>query len=650
MSTTITYPPSSRSNPSAGVAAGPDGPNPPPDDSRAQEAARAVIAEWRQRNAGLTPAETSPLNLSLNLQVGRLRSLPAEIFELDNLRDLHAPNHAFAELPPDIARLQNLERLDVAFSSLTHLPPELCGLRNLQELRVDHSQLREIPPRIDELRQLRVCNFSNNQIQELPESFGRLANLESAHLANNRLQTLPDTFAHLQNLRELELYGNQLTRVPAAIGNFARLQVLFLSMNPLEDLPAEVVALARRCNVTTTLCRFPPETARALAEAQGLRNPEPRAAQPRAALAERAADLLRRGPGLDLRPEQRRADQMGAQGGPLIGGPAIAIALFAGRVRIVAQAERSAVPVNARRMPLPTPAQPYLVPAQERAELSRHAGQQLPFADSFFEWLDRLPETRDYRNDQAALEPKLRSLIDEMRGDVELRRTCFDIAFQTRTNCGDRVALGVNLMHEALTLARARREGASEETLIQRGLDAFVIELINRFARRKIAELDVAARARGGQWNEDVETILFFQTELATRLRASGIGVPLANEGMLYARCAGVTPQDLDEAAIQIRDTYCTGREAAVHLAAMPAVKEFIDREYEADMGTVLTSSFAAMEEIEGRLEREEITSGEYDRLCREQSARLESDKQDRRVQIAQVMLRNYRVANDTPR
>lgn len=66
--------------------------------------------------------------LQLFLQKNRLRSLPAELWNLENLTVLSLRNNKLTYIPPSIARLRHLRELNLACNRLRYLPWELLTL------------------------------------------------------------------------------------------------------------------------------------------------------------------------------------------------------------------------------------------------------------------------------------------------------------------------------------------------------------------------------------------------------------------------------------------------------------------------------------------------------------------------------------------
>ncbi len=94
--------------------------------------------------------------------------------------------------------------LDLSRSKLKILPKEIGQLQNLQILNSENNQLTTLPKEIGKLQNLQELHLQNNQLTTLPEEIGQLQNLKVLHLNNNQLTTLPEEIGKLQNLQELE--------------------------------------------------------------------------------------------------------------------------------------------------------------------------------------------------------------------------------------------------------------------------------------------------------------------------------------------------------------------------------------------------------------------------------------------------------------
>ncbi len=157
---------------------------------------------YRNLKAALTTPD-KVYRLHLNHQ--RLDSLPLEIFQLTNLRELNLSRNKLENLPPEIGQLQYLEHLDLSNNKLSRLPDE-----------------------IGQLNRLIYLGLNRNVITALPSTIGNMEKLEVLELWDNELEDVPDEISELKNLRVLELRGilfseEQQARIDGLVVRSARI-------------------------------------------------------------------------------------------------------------------------------------------------------------------------------------------------------------------------------------------------------------------------------------------------------------------------------------------------------------------------------------------------------------------------------------------
>jgi internalin A len=198
------------------------------------EIARERIKEARQTGAKM-----------FDLSGLELTELPAEIGDIENLRNLNLYGNQLTGLPETIGKLVNLQYLSLSGNQLTGLPETIGKLVNLRYLSLSGNQLTGLSEVIGKLANLQGLILPNNQLMELPEAIGNLANLRLLNLDENHLTGLPEAIGNLKNLQELYLHGNQLTALPETIGNLANLLTLDLGGNQLMALPKALQSLRK---------------------------------------------------------------------------------------------------------------------------------------------------------------------------------------------------------------------------------------------------------------------------------------------------------------------------------------------------------------------------------------------------------------------
>lgn len=158
----------------------------------------------------------------------------------------------------------------------------------------------------------------------------------------------------------------------------------------------------------------------------------------------------------------------------------------------------------------------------------------------------RITSTAEYRNplSRPALVRRVDTLVEAMCASDALRATCFDIASDSIRSCGDRVALGLNDMEQALISENAESGQLSTDKLFHTGLGCFKKQILDEIAVAKIKDLN-----RGGGAVDAIEVRLAYPTELRDRLALSGV-----TQSMQYRASARVTEQEITAAENTVKE------------------------------------------------------------------------------------------------
>ena len=119
-------------------------------------------------------------------------------------------------------------------SNKDSLPEELFQLTELRELTVKGCKLNRLNQNIGKLTHLQYLNLDHNKILRLPETIGNLTDLRTLVISRNILEELPESIGNLHQLSTIDAWGNPLYVLPHSITNISRtLQVLDLRQIPL---------------------------------------------------------------------------------------------------------------------------------------------------------------------------------------------------------------------------------------------------------------------------------------------------------------------------------------------------------------------------------------------------------------------------------
>ena len=107
--------------------------------------------------------------------------------------------------------------LNLSNYNLTSLPENIGNLNNLKELDLKNNSIGVLPDNITFLDSLLILRLHNNLLSKLPAEIGNLINLEELYLSGNQLTLIPESIGSLQNIQKLFLSDNQLTSLPSTI-------------------------------------------------------------------------------------------------------------------------------------------------------------------------------------------------------------------------------------------------------------------------------------------------------------------------------------------------------------------------------------------------------------------------------------------------
>jgi Leucine rich repeat len=167
----------------------------------------------------------------LDLAAG-LTEFPIEIFELANsLEILNLSDNRLRSLPADLGRLTNLKVIFLSNNDFEEVPEVLADCPSLSMVGFKSNKIRVLDENILPLG-VRWLILTDNQLEQLPKSIGKLQKLQKLMLAGNQLRSLPDEMAACQNLELIRLAANRLEFLPDWLFTLPRLSWLAYAGNP----------------------------------------------------------------------------------------------------------------------------------------------------------------------------------------------------------------------------------------------------------------------------------------------------------------------------------------------------------------------------------------------------------------------------------
>ncbi len=239
----------------------------------------------------------------LTLELQGLKSIPIEVFNLTNLKELNIKGNRLCskaggvdsfDVLKGISKLINLERLYIAHSAISELSEDIGTLNMLTHLIIPQNTfLQKLPDTIINLKNLQILDIRKSYMLKVTKKQQRwlhklrengcevyldsdvVENSQNIDLVDERWmerlwawadennipdltwteeegyknggcwKNLPRTKNKLLSFTELNLEGKQITELPKEIGNLTSLTKLNLRTNQLTELPKEVGNLTR---------------------------------------------------------------------------------------------------------------------------------------------------------------------------------------------------------------------------------------------------------------------------------------------------------------------------------------------------------------------------------------------------------------------
>ena len=171
--------------------------------------------------------------------------------------DYTTEGKVYTSLKEALLHPDSVTRLKLRRNGLKEIPAEVFQLTNLKELDLTSNKIHRIPADIGKLKQLEILRLGRNQIDVVGKEIGNLPSLKYLDLGKNQIQVLPFEIGNLTNLEFLQIWGNEITLLPNSIDKLTKLKYLDMRAilltesekeGVLEQLPQTEVLISPGCN------------------------------------------------------------------------------------------------------------------------------------------------------------------------------------------------------------------------------------------------------------------------------------------------------------------------------------------------------------------------------------------------------------------
>ena len=399
-------------------------------------------------------------------------------------------------------------RMSIVAWSVGELPTIPAGIdfAHVIELVLVGLRLEALPPGfLRSFPGVRHLDLSNNALSALPDHLSRLPGLRHLNLRRNRIRmtvSQSDELAALSHLRSLDLSDNPLGAISLHFDQLSGLRDLRLFHCGLLRVPAglEWLGMLEHADLRNNLLNDLPE-------------------------------VLLNAPESVRRVIAVQGNALSAQTTERLYAPAVHVHVGGGEVET-------------------RDGHAAWLTDQEGADAENRrsqweALQREPGSTAFFQLLDELTGSSDYRLVRTDLSRRVWTMIEAINQDTRMRQELFELAGDSRT-CVDSVASCFGHLEVRQQVLHATHGGDPLTTRDARLLLArrlFRLDRVEALARENFQSRSQPVNAEEAQEVDEVEVSLAYRTGLSARLDL--IGQPRT---MQFHAIAGVTGNDLDRA------------------------------------------------------------------------------------------------------
>lgn len=166
--------------------------------------------------------------------------------------------HVYTSVDEAVSSGKTVYRLKLTkLQNRDSLPEEVFDFAELRELTVKGVRLCILNRNISKLKHLKILNLDRNKLVRLPETLCELPELESLVISRNMIESLPDNIGNMKSLKVIDAWDNPLYVLPQSIVKLRKtLNIVDLRQIPLtkweyeameELLPNTVIMFTNIC-------------------------------------------------------------------------------------------------------------------------------------------------------------------------------------------------------------------------------------------------------------------------------------------------------------------------------------------------------------------------------------------------------------------
>jgi internalin A len=210
--------------------------------------------------------------------VSDIKSIPKDIFGVDNLESLIIPGNGYTTMPGEINHFigtrDELDKMKIESKTENGLRKiatiefhylsepirflskievkKIPSLVFLQITSLSHKlSLEYLPKDVKNSLKLNELVISHTRLKAIPAEIGKLHNLTSLRLSNNQLTILPIELNDLKKIKDLDLRSNQLPLPPEILEKTIQPQIIldyYFSIFKSGEMKAGGIQIGRRLN------------------------------------------------------------------------------------------------------------------------------------------------------------------------------------------------------------------------------------------------------------------------------------------------------------------------------------------------------------------------------------------------------------------